>query len=85
MLCAKPPFFPGFGLSDLGRRARKDPERNPPEHAWEWEPGGRVSPCEDRESGGAGLCYDAALAWSRPLTRCQGDQVTPGFQRLRLG
>lgn len=48
MLCAKPPFFPGFGLRDLGRRARKDPERNPPEHAWEWEPGGSVSRCEDQ-------------------------------------
>lgn len=48
MLRTKLPFFPGFGLCDLGRRARKDRERNPPELAWEWEPDGRVSRCEDQ-------------------------------------
>lgn len=34
---------------------------------------------------GRGSRCDTALAWPRPLARCQGDQVTPGFQRPRRG
>lgn len=34
---------------------------------------------------GRGSRCDAALAGFRPLARCQGDQVTPGFQPWRLG